>query len=70
MVTTFLYWNGRVEGCVAPADRNIFPPAVPIATQLPHAAGAAWAEREEEPKMQQLPISGTVLLPKAIFMKD
>lgn len=46
MATTFLYWNGRVEGCVAPADRNIFPPAVPIATQLPHAAGAAWAEKK------------------------
>ncbi|MEK4402936.1 MULTISPECIES: pyruvate dehydrogenase (acetyl-transferring) E1 component subunit alpha [Sporosarcina] len=45
MARTFLYWNGRVEGCVAPADRNIFPPAVPIATQLPHAAGAAWAEK-------------------------
>ena len=46
MATTFLYWNGRVEGCVSPTDRNIFPPAVPIATQLPHAAGAAWAEKK------------------------
>ncbi|MFJ7973838.1 pyruvate dehydrogenase (acetyl-transferring) E1 component subunit alpha [Psychrobacillus sp. NPDC096389] len=45
MARTFLYWNGRVEGCVVPQDRNIFPPAVPIATQLPHAAGAAWAEK-------------------------
>ncbi|WP_144510154.1 pyruvate dehydrogenase (acetyl-transferring) E1 component subunit alpha [Bacillus sp. FJAT-22090] len=47
MVRTFLYWNGRVEGCVAPPDRNMFPPAVPIATQLPHAAGAAWAEKKK-----------------------
>ncbi|MFJ8063723.1 pyruvate dehydrogenase (acetyl-transferring) E1 component subunit alpha [Psychrobacillus sp. NPDC096426] len=46
MARTFLYWNGRVEGCVAPANRNIFPPAVPIATQIPHAAGAAWAEKK------------------------
>jgi 2-oxoisovalerate dehydrogenase E1 component alpha subunit len=45
MVRTFLYWNGRVEGCIPPEGRNIFPPAVPIATQLPHAAGAAWAEK-------------------------
>ena len=45
MALTFLYWNGRVEGCVPPKDRHIFPPAVPIATQLPHAAGAAWAEK-------------------------
>lgn len=46
LVRTFLYWNGRVEGCVSPKNRNIFPPAVPIATQLPHAAGAAWAEKK------------------------
>lgn len=45
MARTFLYWNGRVEGCIPPEGRNIFPPAVPIATQLPHAAGAAWAEK-------------------------
>ncbi|WP_233569563.1 pyruvate dehydrogenase (acetyl-transferring) E1 component subunit alpha [Falsibacillus albus] len=41
----FLYWNGRVEGCVAPEGKHIFPPAVPIATQLPHATGAALAEK-------------------------
>lgn len=45
MVRTYLYWNGRVEGCVPPEGKNIFPPAVPIATQLPHAVGAAWAEK-------------------------
>jgi 2-oxoisovalerate dehydrogenase E1 component alpha subunit len=45
MARTFLYWNGRVEGCVPPEGKHIFPPAVPIATQLPHAAGAAWAEK-------------------------
>ncbi|MEK3975259.1 pyruvate dehydrogenase (acetyl-transferring) E1 component subunit alpha [Psychrobacillus sp. FSL K6-1267] len=47
MAKTFLYWNGRLEGCVSPKTRNIFPPAVPIATQLPHAAGAAWAEKRK-----------------------
>ena len=45
MVRSYLYWNGRVEGCVPPEGKNIFPPAVPIATQLPHATGAAWAEK-------------------------
>lgn len=49
MPRVFLYWNGRVEGNVHP-DRNIFPPAVPIATQLPHAAGAAWAEKRRGTK--------------------
>lgn len=40
-----LYWNGRAEGCVIPEDVNVFPIAVPIATQLPHAAGVAWAAK-------------------------
>ncbi|MBD8006142.1 pyruvate dehydrogenase (acetyl-transferring) E1 component subunit alpha [Bacillus norwichensis] len=40
-----LYWNGRAEGCIPPEGKKIFPPAVPLATQLPHAAGAAMAEQ-------------------------
>jgi pyruvate dehydrogenase E1 component alpha subunit len=40
-----LYWNGRAEGCVIPNGVNVFPIAVPIATQLPHAAGIAWAAK-------------------------
>lgn len=47
MVRTFLYWNGRVEGCVPTDELHIFPPAVPIATQIPHAVGAAWAEKRK-----------------------
>ncbi|ARF15089.1 pyruvate dehydrogenase (acetyl-transferring) E1 component subunit alpha [Sporosarcina ureae] len=46
MPKVLLYWNGRAEGNLHP-DRNIFPPAVPIATQLPHAAGAAWADKRK-----------------------
>jgi pyruvate dehydrogenase E1 component alpha subunit len=45
MATIFLYWNGRPEGCISPEGVNIFPIAVPIATQLPHAVGAAWASK-------------------------
>ncbi|HEU4963550.1 MAG TPA: pyruvate dehydrogenase (acetyl-transferring) E1 component subunit alpha [Bacilli bacterium] len=45
MSTIYMYWNGRPEGCVAPEGVNIFPIAVPIATQLPHAVGAAWASK-------------------------
>lgn len=44
MDRTLLYWNGRVEGCVLSKVKHIFPPSVPIATQIPHAAGAAMAE--------------------------
>jgi pyruvate dehydrogenase E1 component alpha subunit len=40
-----LFWNGRVEGYEIPEAVNVFPVAVPIATQLPHAAGAAWAAK-------------------------
>lgn len=49
MVRVLLYWNGRAEGNVH-RGKNIFPPAVPIATQLPHAAGAAWAEKRKGTK--------------------
>jgi pyruvate dehydrogenase E1 component alpha subunit len=40
-----LYWMGHKEGKVAPEDVNMFTPAVPIATQIPHATGAAWASK-------------------------
>ncbi|MED4073311.1 pyruvate dehydrogenase (acetyl-transferring) E1 component subunit alpha [Priestia endophytica] len=50
MARTYLYWNGRVEGCVPEEGKKIFPPAVPIATQLPHAAGAAMAEQRKGTK--------------------
>ncbi|PAV28897.1 pyruvate dehydrogenase (acetyl-transferring) E1 component subunit alpha [Virgibacillus profundi] len=47
MTSMFLYWNGRVEGCIPPEGKNIFPAAVPIATQIPHAVGASWAEKRK-----------------------
>ncbi|MBT2688183.1 pyruvate dehydrogenase (acetyl-transferring) E1 component subunit alpha [Bacillus sp. ISL-47] len=42
-----LFWNGRNEGCIPPGGKKIFPPGIPIATQIPHAAGAAFAERKK-----------------------
>lgn len=45
MENVLMYWNGRAEGCVIPEHVNVFPIAVPIATQLPHAAGLAWAAK-------------------------
>lgn len=41
----YLYWNGRVEGALPSLTRRILPASVPIATQLPHATGAAMAEK-------------------------
>lgn len=42
-----LYWKGRYEGGIPPEGKNIFPAAVPIASQLLHATGAAWAEKKK-----------------------
>lgn len=47
MLNILMYWNGRYEGCVPPEGKHIFPPAVPIASQLLHATGAAWAEKKK-----------------------
>ncbi|MFC6889261.1 pyruvate dehydrogenase (acetyl-transferring) E1 component subunit alpha [Halorubrum trueperi] len=40
---TLLYWMGHEDGNKAPEGVNVFPVAVPIASQIPHATGAAWA---------------------------
>ncbi len=40
-----LYWMGTEEGNVAPEDVNTFTVSVPIATQIPHATGAAWSAK-------------------------
>lgn len=39
----YRYWTGDERGMKAPEDMNIFPMAVPVGTQLPHATGAAFA---------------------------
>jgi len=40
------YWMG-VE-CPPPEEANLFTSAVPIATQIPHATGAAWASKIQD----------------------
>jgi pyruvate dehydrogenase E1 component alpha subunit len=42
---TLLYWMGHRAGGVSPPETNVFPAAVPIATQTLHATGVAWAKR-------------------------
>jgi pyruvate dehydrogenase E1 component alpha subunit len=39
------YWGGDERGQKVPVDMNIFPIAVPVSTQIPHALGAAWASK-------------------------
>lgn len=45
-----LFWNGRNEGCIPTKGKKVFPPGIPIATQLPHAVGAAYAEKRKGTK--------------------
>ncbi|WP_418281281.1 pyruvate dehydrogenase (acetyl-transferring) E1 component subunit alpha [Halorubrum sp. DTA98] len=45
LTQTLLYWMGHEAGNRAPDDANVFPIAVPIASQVPHATGAAWASK-------------------------
>ena len=40
-----LYWGGDERGMQIPENLNMLPLAVPVATQLPHAAGVAMAKR-------------------------
>ncbi|WP_232703490.1 pyruvate dehydrogenase (acetyl-transferring) E1 component subunit alpha [Halobacterium wangiae] len=49
---TLLYWMGHEQGNRIPEDANIFTVAVPIASQIPHATGMAWASqlRDEQDK--------------------
>jgi pyruvate dehydrogenase E1 component alpha subunit len=42
---TLRYWMGDEDGNKIPEDANLFTVAVPIATQIPHATGAAWASK-------------------------
>ncbi|AGN01833.1 pyruvate dehydrogenase E1 component, alpha subunit [Salinarchaeum sp. Harcht-Bsk1] len=43
-----LYWMGSERGSKMPEGSNVFTPAVPIATQIPHATGAAWASKLQD----------------------
>lgn len=38
-----LFWGGYEEGCAVPEGINDTPIAVPVASQMPHVTGIAWA---------------------------
>jgi pyruvate dehydrogenase E1 component alpha subunit len=42
---TLRYWMGDENGSRIPEDVNLFTVAVPIASQIPHATGLAWASK-------------------------
>ncbi len=39
----FQFWGGYEEGCAVPEGINDTPISVPVATQIPHITGIAWA---------------------------
>jgi pyruvate dehydrogenase E1 component alpha subunit len=43
--TVLSWWRGHPSGWWNPADYNVASICVPIATQVPHAAGLAWGKR-------------------------
>lgn len=58
MARVFLYWMGHMEGSLSPKDLHIMPPCVPIATQLVHAVGTAWASKLKNEKQVSLAYFG------------
>jgi 2-oxoisovalerate dehydrogenase E1 component alpha subunit len=52
MSRVFLYWMGHMEGSKCPEGKRIMPACVPIATQMVHAVGTAWASKlKKEPNV-------------------
>jgi pyruvate dehydrogenase E1 component alpha subunit len=70
-----LYWMGRVEGCKPPEGVRLLPPSVPIATQIPHAVGAAWgAKLRGEPSVavfhEACNFAGVFRVPVILFCQN
>ena len=62
-----LYWGGDERGMQIPDDLNMLPLAVPVATQLPHAAGLAMAKRILKEKAVTYVVTGDGGTSKADF---
>ena len=45
LVNFFIYWRGFEEGGIVPKEVRGLPVIVPVATQVPHAAGLAYAQK-------------------------
>ncbi|MBI3859738.1 MAG: pyruvate dehydrogenase (acetyl-transferring) E1 component subunit alpha [Thaumarchaeota archaeon] len=61
------YWGGDENGMKIPEELNMLPLAVPVATQLPHAAGLALANRLSGNKSVVFAITGDGGTSKADF---
>ncbi len=63
----FLYWGGDERGNVFPESPKDFPFNVPIASQLPHAAGVAYAMKLRGEKRAALALCGDGATSKGDF---
>ena len=61
------YWGGDERGMQMPEGLNMLPIAVPVATQLPHAAGLAMAKRLQGEKSVVFVVTGDGGTSKADF---
>jgi pyruvate dehydrogenase E1 component alpha subunit len=64
------YWSGDEEGQNFPAGVNVFPIAIPVASQVPHAVGAGWAFKFEKRKGVALVTIGDGGTSKADFYES
>ncbi|UOE94900.1 pyruvate dehydrogenase (acetyl-transferring) E1 component subunit alpha [Alkalihalobacillus sp. LMS39] len=58
MYRVFLYWMGHMDGSTCTDGKRIMPPSVPIATQMLHAVGTAWASKLDKEKNVSLAFFG------------
>ncbi len=61
------YWGGDERGMQTPESLNMLPIAVPVATQLPHAAGLAMAKKLQGEKSVVFVVTGDGGTSKADF---
>lgn len=61
------YWGGDERGMQIPENLNMLPLAVPVATQLPHAAGLAMAKRMQGERLVAFVVTGDGGTSKADF---
>lgn len=64
------YWSGDEAGEAFSAELKIFPIAIPVASQVPHAVGAAWALRYQGKKAVALVTIGDGGTSKADFYES
>ncbi|MFH2020171.1 MAG: pyruvate dehydrogenase (acetyl-transferring) E1 component subunit alpha [archaeon] len=63
----FMYWGGDERGMQSPVEVNNFPMAIPVGTQIAHAAGIGWAARLKGEKTVALTFFGDGATSKSEF---